>query len=112
MKASLIRWYLTALLLFWGPTAVAFLIEYEAETRGGARSTVLENVLTVPMFLGFLAGAGLWAFAVITTASRCKTSAGSAVVVLLGVLFAAANLVGLLIAHLWFVIDVMCWDSL
>jgi hypothetical protein len=75
MKASLIRWYLTALLLFWGPTAVAFLIEYEAETRGGARSTVLENVLTVPMFLGFLAGAGLWAFAVITNASWCKTSA-------------------------------------
>jgi hypothetical protein len=37
---------------------------------------------------------------------------GVAVVVLLGVLFAAANLVGLLIAHLWFVIDVMCWDSL
>jgi hypothetical protein len=112
MKTSPIGTGLAALCVFWGPTATAFLIEYVVERGNGQRWSGLETLLTLPMLFGVVAGAGLGVFAVIDCASRCKAVASTALVLVLGFLFGAANLVALWLAHLWFVINVMCWDSL
>ena len=113
MNAVAWRWLIAAFLLFWGTVAGVFLSDYAVGEKGsGGSSPLMEIFLGIPLYLGLICSGCLLAIAIWKTCRRCKTIYGRALAILSGLLFAAANLVAYFVVALWFVIDVMEWDSL
>jgi hypothetical protein len=109
MQTSKFRWYVAALLAVWGTTAATLVLVFEGEKWLGRRSDVLEWAFAIQFYAALVAGAALWVLAARTCASSCRTTWGTALVIALGLFFAALNSVVLFFAEFWFGVDVMGW---
>jgi len=106
------RWYLRAVLLFWGSTAAVLFADFAGERWLGIEwpqgPDLFPNmVLGIALALGQIAAGCLLVIAVAKTAARCETYIGVGLVILLGAFFGLANYFVFALVALWYLIAVM-----